>query len=184
MLNGGLKAFVLLLGGERLLWTELRVYHLQVTRQLGCRQPASSNVRKTPIVRNPKDECALRTLTPKSWKGTPDGYKDLLKKILPFRRISRVNAGNASERRPVCLKQSTEPPLEIRRIQIAPEWEHERQPKSGAFSPKRALSRLDDSLNSRNVPHDGQLIEAVNATIRDDCVHSFDIADLGDRIAF
>ena len=175
---------MLLLGGERLLWTGLRVYHLQVTRQLGCRQPASSNVRKAPIVRNPKDECALRTLTPKSWKGTPDGYKDLLKKILPFRRISRVNAGNASERRPVSLKQSTEPPLEIRRIQKAPEWEHERQPKSGAFSPKRASSRLDDSLNSRNVPHDGQLIEAVSATIRDDCVHSFDIADLGDRIAF
>jgi hypothetical protein len=103
-LNGRVKAFVLLFGGERLLWTELRVYHLQVTRQLGCRQPASSNVRKAPIVRNPKDECAFRTLAPKSWKGTPDRDKDLLKKIFPFRRISRVNAGNTSKGRPVCLQ--------------------------------------------------------------------------------
>ena len=59
LLNGGVKAFLLLLGGERLLWTGLRVHHLQVARQLGCRQAVSSNVRKAPIVRNPKDERAL-----------------------------------------------------------------------------------------------------------------------------
>ena len=120
-MNGSVKASLLLLGGERLLWAGLRVHHLQVARQLGCRQAVSSNVRKAPIVRDPKDERTLGTFTTKSWKGTPDGYDNLLKEILPFCGIWRVNTGNPSERWPMCLKQSTELPIEVRRIQRAPE---------------------------------------------------------------
>jgi hypothetical protein len=148
LLNGSLKACVLLLGGERLLWTEPRIYHLQVILQLGCRRPASSNVRKPPIVRNPKDERALRTFTAKSWKRTPDGHENLLKEILPFRRISRVNAGNAPERRSVCLEESTEPILEIRRKQSAPAWEHERQLKTGALRRGDASLMVESGLSS------------------------------------